>query len=200
MLRTPHFYVLYLMLVMMATGGLLVTAQAGPMAQSWGIGLAALTLATSLSPLANGGSRIFWGWVSDHVGRELTMGVAFALQAGSLCMVLTLCKWSDAWFAFSLVLSYFTWGEVFSLFPSIVGDYYGTRHATSNYGVMYSAKGVASVIAGGLTAVLYERFGTWSAAFYGSAILALLGAAAAFAMRPPAAPVAAPARVPLTAK
>jgi OFA family oxalate/formate antiporter-like MFS transporter len=200
MLRTPHFYVLYLMLVMMATGGLLVTAQAGPMAQSWGIGLAALTLATSLSPLANGGSRIFWGWVSDHVGRELTMGVAFALQAGSLCMVLTLGKWSDAWFAFSLVLSYFTWGEVFSLFPSIVGDYYGTRHATSNYGVMYSAKGVASVIAGGLTAVLYERFGTWSAAFYGSAILALLGAAAAFAMRPPAAPVAAPARVPLTAK
>src|SRR3984893_6120227 len=111
MIRTPQFYVLYVILVMMATGGLLVTAQAGPMAQSWGIGLAALTLATSLSPLANGGSRIFWGWVSDRFGRELTMGVAFALQAGSLFMVLTLGKLSNGWFALTLILSYFTWGE-----------------------------------------------------------------------------------------
>ena len=100
------------------------------------------------------------------------MGVAFALQSGSLLMVLALGKLSDAWFALTLVFSYFTWGEVFSLFPSIVGDYYGTRHATSNYGVMYSAKGVASIIGGGLSAMLYERFGTWSAAFYGSATLA----------------------------
>ena len=200
MMRTPQFYTLYVMLVMMATGGLLVTAQAGPMAQSWGIGVAALTLAASLSPLANGGSRIFWGWISDRLGRELTMGVAFALQAGSLFMVLSLGKLSNAWFTFTLVLSYFTWGEVFSLFPSIVGDYYGTRHATSNYGVMYSAKGVASIIAGGASAMLYERFGTWSAAFYGSAVLALLAAAAAFAMRAPAVPAAAPARVPVTAK
>src|SRR2546430_15975533 len=67
-----------------------------------------------------------------------------------------------SWFALTLVFSYFTWGEVFSLFPSIVGDYYGTRHATSNYGVMYSAKGVASIIGGGLSAMLYERFGTRS--------------------------------------
>ena len=174
MLRTPQFYALYAMMVMMATGGLLVTAQAGPMAHSWGIGVATLTLAASLSPLANGGSRIFWGWVSDRFGRALTMGVAFALQSGSLLMVLALGKLSDAWFALTLVFSYFTWGEVFSLFPSIVGDYYGTRHATSNYGVMYSAKGVASIIGGGLSAMLYERFGTWSAAFYGSATLALL--------------------------
>jgi OFA family oxalate/formate antiporter-like MFS transporter len=200
MLRTPQFYVLYLMLVMMATGGLLVTAQAGPMAQSWGIGLSALTLATSLSPLANGGSRIFWGWVSDRVGRELTMGVAFALQAGSLFAVLWLGRLSDAGFTLTLVLSYFTWGEVFSLFPSIVGDYYGTRHATSNYGVMYSAKGVASIIAGGLTALLYERFGTWSAAFYGSALLALVAAAAAFAMRPPGASLDAKAALAAAAK
>ena len=63
-MRTPQFYVLYVMMVMMSTGGLLVTAQAGPMAQSWGLTLAALTLATSLSPVANGGSRVFWGWIS----------------------------------------------------------------------------------------------------------------------------------------
>jgi len=199
MVRTPQFYLLYAMLVMMATGGLLVTAQAGPMAHAWGIALTTLTLAASLSPIANGGSRIFWGWVSDRFGRARTMSVAFALQAGSLLLVLALGRLSNTWFALTLVLSYFSWGETFSLFPSIVGDFYGTRHATSNYGVVYSAKGVASIIAGGLSAMLYERFGTWSAAFYGSALLALIAAVAAFAIRPPQLPGAAPARMPAVA-
>ena len=149
MLRTPQFYLLYAMLVMMATGGLLVTAQAGPMAQSWGLTVAALTLATSLSPVANGGSRVFWGWVSDKTGRELAMGVAFLMQAAALLLVLTILdRLSGTLFAVTLVLVFLTWGEVFSLFPSLLGDYYGTRHATSNYGVLYSAKGVASVICG----------------------------------------------------
>src|SRR5207237_3589596 len=81
MLRTPQFYVLYAMFVMMATGGLLITANAGPMAAAWGIPAAALAVATSFNALANAGSRIFWGWASDRVGRELAMGIAFALQA-----------------------------------------------------------------------------------------------------------------------
>jgi OFA family oxalate/formate antiporter-like MFS transporter len=200
MMRTPQFYLLYAMLVMMATGGLLVTAQAGPMAQSWGISVAALTLAASLSPVANGGSRIFWGWVSDRLGRELTMGVAFLLQAGSLLMVLVVGRLSGAWFVFTLFLSYFTWGEVFSLFPSIVGDYYGTRHATSNYGVMYSAKGVASVVGGGLAAILYEHFGTWTAAFYGSAVLALVAAAMTLALRTATVPSGSPLAITVAAK
>jgi len=63
--------------VLMSTGGLLVTAQAGPIAQSWGYTAAILTLAASLSPLANGGSRIFWGWASDRIGRETAMVIAF---------------------------------------------------------------------------------------------------------------------------
>jgi MFS transporter, OFA family, oxalate/formate antiporter len=182
MLRTPHFYLLYVMFVMMATGGLLVTANAGPMAQSWGLTVAALTLAASLSPVANGASRIFWGWASDRMGRERTMIVAFALQALCLMLVLTLGRQSAAWFAFTLVLVYFTWGEIFSLFPSTLGDYFGTKHATSNYGVLYSAKGVASIIGGGLAALLYERFGSWTAAFYGSAALALMAAILAFGL------------------
>ena len=86
MLRVPKFYVMYAMFVMMATGGLLVTANAGPMSQSWGLTAAALTLAATLSPVANGASRISWGWASDRLGRENTMAIAFVLQA--LCLVM----------------------------------------------------------------------------------------------------------------
>jgi hypothetical protein len=111
------------------------------------------------------------------------MGVAFALQALCLVLVLTVGRLSGTLFTITLVLTFFTWGEVFSLFPSLLGDYYGTRHATSNYGVLYSAKGVASIIAGVIAAMLFERFGTWTACFYGSAVLAIAAAVIAFALR-----------------
>ena len=189
MLRTPQFYLLYAMFVMMATGGLLVTANSGPMAASWGISVAFLTLATSLNAMANGASRIFWGWASDKIGRETAMAVAFLLQAVCLMLVLTLGRQSGILFTITLVSVYLTWGEVFSLFPSLVGDYYGSKHATSNYGVMYSAKGVASIIGGVVAALLYESFGSWDACFYGSAALALAAAIMAFGLR---ASVAAP--------
>ena len=189
MLKTPQFYLLYAMFVMMATGGLLVTANSGPMAASWGISVAFLTLATSLNAAANGTSRIFWGWVSDRTGRETAMAVAFLLQAVCLMLVLTLGRKSGVLFTVTLVSVYLTWGEVFSLFPSLVGDYYGSKHATSNYGVMYSAKGVASIIGGVVAALLYESFGSWDACFYGSAALALGAAVMAFGLR---ASVAAP--------
>jgi OFA family oxalate/formate antiporter-like MFS transporter len=164
------------MFVMMAIGGLMVTAQAGPMAQSWGLTAAALTLAASVSPLANAASRIFWGWASDRIGRERSMIIAFVLQAASLLLVLGVGHLSAAWFATTLVLVYFTWGEIYSLFPSMVGDYFGSKCATSNYAVLYTAKGAASIVGGGLAALLFERFGTWSAGFYGSAALALFAA------------------------
>jgi OFA family oxalate/formate antiporter-like MFS transporter len=183
MLRTREFYIMYAMFVMMATGGLLVTANAGPMAQSWGLTAAALTLATTLSPMANGGSRVFWGWASDRIGRETAMVVAFVLQAGCLLMVMTLGQASGLWFSVTLVAVYFTWGEIYSLFPSTVGDYFGTKHATSNYAVLYTAKGVASIIGGGVGAMLYERTGSWSSGFYGSAVMALVAAGLAVGLR-----------------
>jgi OFA family oxalate/formate antiporter-like MFS transporter len=199
MLRSPHFYILYAMFVSMATGGLFVTANAAPLQRSWGLAAAALTAALTLGPIANGASRIAWGVVSDRLGRESTMVVAFTLQALALLGVLTLGRTSDAWFTITLVVTFFTWGEIFSLFPATLSDYYGTRHATSNYGFLYTAKGVAAIIGGGLSAVLFERSGSWSAVLYGSVALALASAAFALYLRqhdlPRLAPIAGAALV-----
>jgi MFS transporter, OFA family, oxalate/formate antiporter len=200
MLRTPQFYVMYTMFVLMATGGLLVTANAGPMARSWGLTAGALTLAATLSPLANGASRIFWGWVSDRMGRETTMITAFVLQAVCLFLVVALGQRSGGWFAFTLVLVYFTWGEIYSLFPSMSADYFGTRSATSNYSVLYTAKGVASIIGGWVGALLYEQSGSWSMGFYGSAVMALVAAGLAVGLRAAKTPSRAAVGVPAVAK
>jgi OFA family oxalate/formate antiporter-like MFS transporter len=174
---------MYAMFVLMATGGLLVTANAGPMARSWGLTAGALTLAATLSPLANGASRIFWGWASDRLGRETTMIVAFVLQAVCLFLVVAVGQLSGAWFALTLVLVYFTWGEIYSLFPSTAGDYFGAKHATSNYALLYTAKGVASIIGGWFAAMLYEQSGSWATGFYGSAAMALVAAVGAVWLR-----------------
>ena len=182
MLRTPQFYVMYVAFVLMATGGLLVTANAGPMAKSWGLAASALTLAATLSPLANGASRVFWGWASDRMGREQTMTLAFVLQAIALFLVIAVGSRSSAWFSLTLVLVYFTWGEIYSLFPAMSGDYFGARHATSNYAVLYTAKGVASIMGGYVAAKLFEQSGTWSTGFYSSALMALVAAGLAFGL------------------
>ena len=184
MLRTPQFYVMYVAFVLMAIGGLMVTAQAGPMAQSFGLAASALTLAASVSPLANAASRIFWGWASDRIGRETTMIIAFVLQAIALLLVVAIGHLSgDVVRAVSGSSCISRGARSISLFPATLGDYFGSRHATSNYAVLYTAKGVASIVGGGLAALLFERFGTWSAAFYGTAALALVAAALAAGLR-----------------
>jgi len=183
MLATPQFYLMYLMFVLMSTGGLLVTANAGPMAKSWGLSAGVLTLAATLSPLGNGGARVFWGWASDRLGRENTMILTFILQAICLWLVVVLGSTSAGWFVATLVAVYFTWGQIYSLFPSTSGDYFGTRHATSNYAVLYTAKGVASIIGGWFGALLYEQSGSWAMGFYGSAVMALVAAVMAFGLR-----------------
>jgi len=195
-LRTPQFYVMYVAFVLMATGGLLVTANAGPMAKSWGF---SITLAATLSPLANGASRIFWGWISDRLGRENTMIVTFVLQAFCLVAVATLGQISTVWFVATLVAVYFTWGQIYSLFPSTSGDYFGTKHATSNYAVLYTAKGVAAIIGGYVAALVYEQSGSWAMGFYGSAVMALIAAALAYGLRNSQATVRAKAKIAVTA-
>ena len=182
-LRRPQFYMMYMAFVMMSTGFLLATANLGPIARSWGLSAAAVTLAATFSPLANGTSRIFWGWASDKTGRENAMVVAFLLNAVCLLAVLKLGQLSGAWFAFSLVLVYLTGGQIYSLFPATSADYFGAKHATSNYAVLYTAKGVSAFIGAWGGPLLYERFGSWDASFYGSAALAVIAAFIAFGLR-----------------
>jgi OFA family oxalate/formate antiporter-like MFS transporter len=176
MLRTPQFYVLYAMMLMMGIGGLMVTAQVGSVADTLGISKIAFTLALTINPLANGSGRIFWGWVSDHIGRERTMIIAFLLQAIALVSVLRLGGHSPVGFIVCLAIVFFTWGEIYSLFPAASADLFGGRNAGSNYSFLYSSKGMASILAGGLAAQLFEKTGTWTVVFYGSAALAFLAA------------------------
>ena len=194
MLRTPQFYVLYAMFVMMATGGLLVTANAGPIAKSVGHpgdGARAGDVAQRAGQRRQ--PDLLGLGVRSGSAASIAMGIAFRCRRSRLVLVLTVGRMSGTLFTVTLVLTFFTWGEIFSLFPSLVADYYGTRHATANYGVMYSAKGVASIIAGGIAAMLFERFGSWTACFYGSAVLALLAAGLIFGLRSSTAAAARPA-------
>ena len=183
MLRTPQFYVLYVMMLMIGIGGLMATAQVAPVARNFKVGAVALTMALSLNPLGNGVSRFLWGWVSDALGRERTMAVAFFLQAIFLASVVTLGRQGNVWFVVTMALVFLTWGELYVLFPAVLADMFGARHAASNYGFLYSTKGLASILGGGLAAVLFEKTGSWDYAFYGSAALALCSALAALWLR-----------------
>ena len=183
MLRTPHFYILYMMFVAMATGGLFVTANSSSLVKSWGMTTAVLTTAVALNNVANGVARISWGWVSDRIGRENTMVVTFFLQALALISVVTVGRTSSVMFTITLVFTYLTWGQIYSLFPSTNGDYFGSKNATSNYSFLYSAKGVASIIGAPIAAWLFGILGSWDAVFYGSAILAFLSGCTALVLR-----------------
>ncbi|HEX3377232.1 MAG TPA: oxalate/formate MFS antiporter [Candidatus Acidoferrales bacterium] len=201
MLGTYQFYMLYAMMLMMGIGGLMVTAQLGSVADTLGIAKAVFTLAIFVNSLANGAGRIFWGWVSDHLGRERTMIVAFLIQALALVTVLRLGRNSPFWFVALLAIVLFTWGEIYSLFPATMADFFGIKNSGSNYAFLYSSKGVASILAGGLAALLFEKMGSWTVVFYGSAILAFITsimAALLIAVPQPtklkAAPVAVPAK------
>jgi OFA family oxalate/formate antiporter-like MFS transporter len=176
MLGTSQFYMLYAMMLMMGIGGLMVTAQLGSVADALGIARNIFTLAVLINSLANGAGRIFWGWVSDMVGRERTMIIAFTIQALALVSVLRLGRNSPFWFVGLMALVIFSWGEIYSLFPAVMADFYGIRNSGSNYAFLYSSKGVAALLAGGLAALLFEKTGTWTVVFYGSAALAFITA------------------------
>jgi MFS transporter, OFA family, oxalate/formate antiporter len=155
MAATPQFWLMYLMMTLVATGGLMAVAQLNPMAVDFKVDkipvhflfltLPALQFALSADRLVNGICRPFWGWLSDHIGREKTMTLAFGLEAVAIFALIRFAHNPLAFVVFS-AFTFFGWGEIFSLFPATCGDFFGRKHATANYGFLYTAKGTASVL------------------------------------------------------
>jgi oxalate/formate antiporter len=170
MLQTPVFWVLFGMMVMMSTGGLMVISQFAAFARDFGVasltvlGLAALPLALSVDRITNGLTRPFFGWLSDRIGRENTMTIAFLMEGAAVTLMVALRHDPLAFVLLSGVV-FFGWGEIFSLFPSTLTDTFGTRSATTNYGFLYMAQGVGSVLGGPLAALLHQETGSWLPVF-----------------------------------
>ena len=193
MARTPVFWIMYAMFVMMAAGGLMATAQLGPIAKDFkiadvpvsliGITLPALTFALSIDRVLNGITRPFFGWVSDNIGRENTMFIAFGIEALGI-LALAQIGHDPVWFVILTGLVFFAWGEIYSLFPSTCGDAYGSRFATTNAGLLYTAKGTASLLVP-FSSVLTASTGSWHAVFYVAAALNAIAAVMALAMLKP---------------
>lgn len=190
MLRSPAFWLLYVMFVLVSASGLMATAQIAPIAKDYGLSSAPLFLGASVLSVAlvvdnvmNGGARPFFGWVSDQIGREITMAIAFTLGACSYGMLAYFG--SSPWmFVIGAALIFFTWGEIFSLFPSTCTDLFGTRYATANASLLYTAKGTSAWLVP-LASVLRASTGSWHAVFVVSAVgNALVVLAALLVLRP----------------
>jgi len=170
MLRTPVFWLMFVMMTMMSTTGLMVTSQMGAFTKDFGMadvllfGLPLLPLALSLDRITNGATRPFFGWVSDRIGRENTMLIAFGLEGTAMTLWL-LTRDNPLLFVLLSGLVFFGWGEIFSLFPSTLTDTFGTKHATANYGCLYMAQGVGSVLGGPIAALLHQSTGSWIPVF-----------------------------------
>jgi oxalate/formate antiporter len=170
MLRTKVFWLMFVMMTMMSTGGLMIISQFSAFSRDFGVtsvtvlGMAALPLALNIDRITNGLTRPFFGWMSDRIGRENTMAIAFLLEAASVTLMVL---FRDNALVFVLLsgVVFFGWGEIFSLFPSTLTDTFGAKHATTNYGLLYMAQGVGSFLGAYLAALLREQTGSWLPVF-----------------------------------
>jgi MFS transporter, OFA family, oxalate/formate antiporter len=170
MVRNPIFWLMFVMMTMMSTSGLMVTSQLAAFAKDAGVtsvmvwGLAAVPLALTIDRICNGLTRPLFGFISDRIGRENTMFIAFLLEAAAMTLWL---QTSDNAVLFVLLsgVVFLGWGEIFSLFPSTLTDTFGARFATVNYGCLYIAQGIGSILGGPLAALLREKSGSWTPVF-----------------------------------
>ncbi|CAI1537843.1 Oxalate:formate exchange protein [Serratia proteamaculans] len=185
MLRQPLFWLMFVMMAMMSTSGLMVTSQMAIFAHDFGIteavvfGMAALPLALTIDRFTNGLTRPFFGFISDKFGREQTMFIAFALEGCAMILWL-LCRDNAMLFVLLSGVVFFGWGEIFSLFPATLTDTFGSQNATANYGWLYMSQGIGSIFGGPMAALIYQHTGGWNIVFtcaitldFATAILAL---------------------------
>ena len=191
-IKVPLFWIMYLMFAMMAAGGLMAVAQLGPIATDFkiadtpvtlgGITLAALPFALTLDRIFNGFSRPFFGWMSDHIGRENTMFIAFAFEGAGI-VLLGRYGQDPVLFVILSGIVFFAWGEIYSLFPALCGDIFGSKYAATNAGILYTAKGTAALLVP-YSSVLAAAYG-WQGVFYAAATLNIVAAVLAIAVLKP---------------
>ncbi len=189
-LATPVFWLLYIMFVMVSASGLMATAQLAPIAKDFNIGslvilggFTTLSLAGIVDNLCNGGARPLFGWISDNIGREYTMAIAFGLGGISYWLLGTFghAPWGFVVFA---ALIFLTWGEIFSLFPSTCTDTFGTKFATVNLSLLYTAKGASAFLVP-VANIVKSATGGWHMVFVATAIMNLIVVALAlFVLKP----------------
>jgi MFS transporter, OFA family, oxalate/formate antiporter len=175
-LKTPVFWLLYLMFVMVSASGLMATAQIAPIAKDFNVtntvvllGATTLSVALIVDNVANGAARPLFGWISDNIGREYTMVIAFALGGVAYWLLGSLgtAPWAFVVFA---ALIFLTWGEIFSLFPSTCTDTFGPKFATVNLSMLYTAKGTSAFFAP-LANVIKDATGSWQMVFLVATIM-----------------------------
>lgn len=192
-IRKPVFWVMYTMFTLVAAGGLMATAQMGPIATDFkidgvtfnvmGMVLPALTFALAIDRVLNGLTRPFFGWVSDQIGREKTMFIAFALESVG---ILALYYWGRDPIMFVILTGvvFFAWGEIYSLFPATCADTFGTKNAAGNAGLLYTAKGTASLFVP-VSSMITAMTGSWEAVFFvGCGLNAVAALMAWYVLRP----------------
>ena len=190
MLRSPIFWLLYVMFLGVSASGLMATAQLGPIAKDYGIantailfGAGTLSVALVVDNVLNGAARPFFGAVSDRIGREPAMAIAFGLGALSYWLLATIGQTPWAFVACAGLI-FFTWGEIFSLFPSTCTDTFGPQYATANASLLYTAKGASAFLVP-LASLLKTATGGWEAVFLAAAAInALVVLLALFVLRP----------------
>ncbi|SIT40705.1 Major facilitator superfamily MFS_1 [Paraburkholderia piptadeniae] len=192
MVRTPLFWMIYLLFVLVAAGGLIATAQLGPIAKAFGFAklpvqffgatLPLLTLALSIDNLLNGLTRPVCGLLSDKIGRENTMLLVFVGEGLALLGMNAYGHDHYAFLIFALLI-FLCWGEIFSIFPAICADTFGSKYASSNAGTLYTAKGTASLLVP--IASLVAAGGSWEHVLIGSAVVSVVaGVSAKFILAP----------------
>jgi OFA family oxalate/formate antiporter-like MFS transporter len=192
-LLQPVFWVMYVMFVLVAAGGLMAVAQLAPIAKDFGIDKTpvtvlwmtqtALVLALQGDRILNGLTRPFFGWVSDNIGRENTMFIAFGLEAATIMLLFSYGQ-DPVLFVILTALVFFGWGEIYSLFPSTTTDTFGAKFAAANAGLMYTAKGTASILVP-FTSYFKDLTGNWHGVFVAAAIFnAIAALMAVFVLKP----------------
>ena len=189
----PIFMLMYFMFVMVGAGGLIVTANLAPISLDLKVGtvpvtlagltMTALTFAATIDRILNGLTRPFFGWVSDQIGRENTMFIAFMLEGIGIFFLYKLGA-DPVWFVILSGLVFFAWGEIYSLFPSTCTDTFGAKFAATNAGLLYTAKGTAALLVPYASSI-QKTTGSWDLVFIIAAAANILAAVLAIAMLKP---------------